>query len=92
MAKVLTGVRTPLEKRYSIVFLGRVPHRQSPKLSWIIASRLQAVRLVLRHAKLPLTFSALLRRSLVLLGQPTQNPILDYWRSQGFELHFEFLF
>ena len=33
--------------------------------SWIIASRLQAVRLVLRHAKPPLTFSALLRRSLV---------------------------
>ena len=30
MAKVLTIVRTPLEKRYLIVFLGRVPHRQSP--------------------------------------------------------------
>ena len=75
MAKVLTSVRTPLEKRYLIVFLGRVPHRQSPNFSWIIASCLQAVRLILLVAKLPLTFSALLRRSLVSLGQPTQNPL-----------------
>ena len=92
MAKVLTSVRTPLEKRYSIVFLGRVPHRQSPKLSWIIASRLQAVRLVLRLQNRRSHFRRYFGVPSFPLGQPTQNPLLDYWRSQGFELHFEFLF
>ena len=58
--------------------------------SWIIASCLQAVRLILLVAKLPLTFSALLRRSLVSLGQPAQNPLfkVQSLRLNGEGTHF----
>ncbi len=32
------------------------------------------------------------RRSLISFGQPSQNLLLDYWRSQGLVFRFEFLF